>query len=198
MNLPEHRVEPLGDRGLLIRFDAEPSSELTGLLTGTAKAAVRLDGVLDACPGLTTVLVETAAGRRAEVEPAVAALMAEVEPVEGSLHEIETIYDGEDLDWVCGHLGIDAGALIAKHSGPVYDVRLLGSPGFVYLSDVPPEIAVPRLDDPRKAVPAGSVGIGGTQTGIYARPRPGGWRIIASVVDLPQVIPGDRVRFVPR
>jgi allophanate hydrolase subunit 1 len=77
-------------------------------------------------------------------------------------------------------------------------VRLLGSPGFVYLSDVAADIAVPRLGEPRKAVPAGSVGIGGTQTGIYARPRPGGWRIIARAPDLPQMIPGDRVRFVPR
>lgn len=198
MSLPGHKVEPMGDRGLLIRFEAEPCAELTALLAGTAKAAVRLDGVLDACPGLTTVLVETAAGRRADVEASVAGLMADVEPVEGSLHEIQAVYDGEDLGWVCEHLGMDAEALIAAHSGPAYDVRLLGSPGFVYLSDVAQEIAVPRLEEPRKAVPAGSIGIGGIQTGIYARPRPGGWRIIASAADLPPIVPGDRVRFVPR
>ncbi|HEX2178900.1 MAG TPA: carboxyltransferase domain-containing protein [Actinomycetota bacterium] len=198
MKVPEHRVEPMGDRGLLIRFAAEPSAELTAVLTGTAKAAARLEGVLDACPGLTTVLVETETGRLGELERAVAGLMADVEPVAGSLHEVDTVYDGEDLDWVCEHLGIDAGTLVARHSEPVYDVRLLGSPGFVYLSDVAPGIAVPRLDEPRRAVPAGSVGIGGTQTGIYSRPRPGGWRIIARVPELPQVVPGDRVRFVPR
>ena len=75
-------------------------------------------------------------------------LMAEVEPAEGALHEIDVTYDGEDLDWVCEYLGLSHESLIALHSDPVYDVRLLGSPGFVYLSDVPPEIAVPRLPSP--------------------------------------------------
>jgi 5-oxoprolinase (ATP-hydrolysing) subunit B len=192
------RVEPFGDRSFVVRFAGEPCAELTTILAGLARAAVRLDGVLDACPGLTTVLVETDGRQPAAVGAAIPELMANVKPAEGTLHRIEVTYDGEDLEWVCGHLGVTPGDLVGLHSGQTYDVRLLGSPGFVYLSDVPPGIAVPRLSEPRQMVPAGSVGIGGRQAGIYGRARPGGWRIIARAAQVPPVVPGDRVEFVPR
>ncbi|HYN98693.1 MAG TPA: carboxyltransferase domain-containing protein [Actinomycetota bacterium] len=198
MKTPEFTIEPFGDRSFLVRFAAEPSAGLTAVLAGLAKAAGRLEGVLDACPGLTTVLVEAGSDHRGAVHSALPELMAEVQPAEGTLHEIAVDYDGEDLDWVCGHLGMEAKAVIDLHSGQVYDVRLLGSPGFVYLSDVPPELAVPRLEEPRQLVAAGSVGIGGRQAGIYGRARPGGWRIIGRAEKVPMVIPGDRIRFVPR
>ncbi len=196
MSTPEFVVESLGDRALLVRFRAEPSTELTALLAGLAAAAAGLKGVLDTCPGTTTVLIETP--DRAEVEAAVPGLMAAVKPAEGALHEIRLTYDGDDFRWVCQHLGMDAEDLIALHSAIPYDVRLLGSPGFVYLSDVPPEIAVPRMDEPRRSVAGGSVGIAGRQSGIYGRPRPGGWRIIGRTAEVPALIPGDRVRFSPQ
>lgn len=196
--LPPFRVESFGDRSFMVRFPAEPSAGLTALLAALAKSAARLPGVLDACPGLTTVLVEADGAYRDAVRAAIPALMAEVEPSEGTLHEVGVTYDGQDLDWACEHLGLERRALIALHSQPVYDVRLLGSPGFVYLSDVAPGIAVPRLSEPREMVSAGSVGIGGRQAGIYGRARPGGWRILGRADEVPAIVPGDRVRFVPR
>jgi KipI family sensor histidine kinase inhibitor len=196
--MPDFAVEPFGDRSFLVRFAAEPSSALTAVLAGLARAVARLEGVLDACPGLTTVLVETDGHRPDLVGAAVSDLMAALKPSEGKLHEVQVLYDGEDLEWVCGHLGLERKTLIGLHSQPVYDVRLLGSPGFVYLSDVVPQIAVPRLPEPRQMVPAGSVGIGGRQAGIYGRARPGGWRIIGRAAEVPMVVPGDRVRFIPR
>jgi inhibitor of KinA len=63
-----------------------------------------------------------------------------------------------------------------------------------------------RLQTPRLRVPAGSVGIGGAQTGIYPRSGPGGWRILGRTQTVlfdprhspPSLLsPGDRVRFVP-
>ncbi len=198
MKAPEFEVQPFGDRSFLVRFLPKPSTELTAVLAGLAGAASRLEGVLDACPGLTTVLIESDGHHRETVRDAIPRLMAEMEPGEGTLHDLDVAYDGDDFGWVCEHLGIPAETLIELHSGRTYDVRLLGSPGFVYLSDVAAEIAVPRLAEPRQMVPAGSVGIGGSQAGIYGRARPGGWRIIGTATDLPAVIPGDRVRFVPR
>jgi 5-oxoprolinase (ATP-hydrolysing) subunit B len=76
----------------------------------------------------------------------------------------------------------------------------------VYLGGLPAEIATPRLAAPRRHVPAGSVGIAGSQTGIYPMASPGGWRIVGRtdfrLLDLQAVPPplvrmGDRVRFVP-
>jgi len=80
------------------------------------------------------------------------------------------------------------------------------SPGFPYLGGMPAELATPRLAAPRKLVPAGSVAIGGAQTGIYPMASPGGWRIIGrtalclfdAAAEPPALLRmGDRVRFVP-
>jgi KipI family sensor histidine kinase inhibitor len=197
VNVEPRAIEPFGDRALLIRFEGPPSPELTALLTGLAEEAARLPGVLDAAPGLTTVLVESDGKDLEGLQARIPSMLAECEPLEGRVYDIDARYNGPDLEWACAHLGISQEELIELHSTPVYDVRLLGSPGFIYLSDVASEIALPRLEQPRKHVPAGSIGIGGAQTGIYGRPRPGGWRILASAGEVPAVRPGDRVKFVP-
>ena len=69
--------------------------------------------------------------------------------------------------------------VVQIHTGSVYPVYMLGFiPGFTYLGELSPQIAVPRLKIPRTRVPQGSVGIGGSQTGMYAAESPGGWQII--------------------
>ncbi|MBS0170300.1 MAG: 5-oxoprolinase subunit PxpB [Nitrospira sp.] len=93
------------------------------------------------------------------------------------------------------------------HASVTYRVYMLGfSPGFPYLGTVPERIAAPRLPTPRRHVAAGSVGIAGTQTGIYPQTSPGGWRIIGRTpvhlfrLSRPKPFlldPGDVVRFVP-
>ena len=93
------------------------------------------------------------------------------------------------------------------HSSPDYLVYFLGfATCFVYLGGLPLEIATPRLPAPRKHVPAGSVGIAGSQTGIYPLASPGGWRVIGrtplplfdrEATPPPLLRMGDRVRFVP-
>jgi len=40
------------------------------------------------------------------------------------------------------------------------------------------KIAAPRRESPRTAIPAGSVGIAGMQTGVYPIETPGGWQLI--------------------
>jgi KipI family sensor histidine kinase inhibitor len=113
---------------------------------------------------------------------------------------------GEDFDDAAAELELAPTELIARHSAPLYTVAIIGfAPGFPYLSGLDPTLALPRLATPRTRVPAGSVGIGGAQTGIYPRESPGGWRLIGrtplSLFD-PQraapslLAPGDRVRFI--
>jgi inhibitor of KinA len=69
--------------------------------------------------------------------------------------------------------------VIDCHARGEYVVYLIGfAPGFPYLGGMSPRIATPRLDSPRLAVPPGSVGIAGEQTGIYSIATPGGWRLI--------------------
>ena len=86
---------------------------------------------------------------------------------------------GPDLAYIAEHRQLTVEQVIHSHSNREYLVYFLGfSPGFPYLGEMPMEIAVPRLPTPRRHVPAGSVAIGGKQTGIYPVASPGGWRII--------------------
>lgn len=114
---------------------------------------------------------------------------------------------GPDLTDVAKQAGLTPEEAGALHASATYRVFMLGfSPGFPYLGTVPARIATPRLQTPRKQVAAGSVGIAGTQTGIYPQASPGGWRIIGRTPVLlfnlhrPKpflLAPGDQVRFVP-
>ena len=129
---------------------------------------------------------------------------------QGRTVEIPVHYGGEhgqDLDSAAAELGLDPQTLIARHTAPLYTVAMLGfAPGFPYLTGLDPGLALPRLATPRTRVPAGSVGIGGAQTGIYPRESPGGWRLIGCTPlrlfdpmrsDSPALLaPGDRLRFV--
>lgn len=114
---------------------------------------------------------------------------------------------GPDLIDVAKHAGISAEEVIARHSSAQYTTYFIGfSPGFAYLGGLPASLATPRLPTPRTSVPAGSVGIGGNQTGIYPMEWPGGWRLIGRTplrmfdpLADPQskLQPGDLVRFTP-
>ena len=55
------------------------------------------------------------------------------------------------------------------------------TPGYPFLGGLPEVLHTPRLDTPRKKVPAGSVGIANGQTGIYPIESPGGWQLIGQV-----------------
>jgi inhibitor of KinA len=188
----------LGDRGILVKFNERPSRRLTQHLADFSTAARRVEGVVDAVPGYRTMLLEVDPSRRDDISNHLQTLELEPNARKERLFSLRIRYDGPDVDWVCEHLAIGRDELALRHSRKIYEVRTLGSPAFVYLSSVSRDIAVPRLDDPRVDVPAGSVGIGGRQTGIYARARPGGWRLIGKVLsEVPEVAAGDRVRFKP-
>ncbi|WP_109126296.1 5-oxoprolinase subunit PxpB [Dyella sp. C11] len=114
-------------------------------------------------------------------------------------------YAGEDIDDVAAHAQLTTTEVIARHTAATYRVAMLGfAPGFPYLLGLDPSLAMPRRGTPRTLVPAGSVAIGGLQTGIYPRALPGGWQLIGRtplrLFDLSAAVPsllqpGDRVRF---
>jgi KipI family sensor histidine kinase inhibitor len=123
--------------------------------------------------------------------------------------EIPVTYGGEagpDLESAAAELGMTPTQLAQRHAAGEYTVAMIGfAPGFPYLLGLDPALALPRLSTPRTVVPAGSVGIGGAQTGIYPRESPGGWRVIGRTRlalfdparEPPALLaPGDRVRFV--
>jgi len=116
---------------------------------------------------------------------------------------------GPDLEAVAVHAGLATDAVIDRHAGTLYDVFFLGfTPGFPFLGGLDPALATPRRATPRLRVAAGSVGIAGSQTGVYPVPSPGGWNIIGRTPvalfdprrgkDAAVLLrPGDRIRFQP-
>jgi len=113
---------------------------------------------------------------------------------------------GPDLDDVARYNGLSREEVVAIHSGSDYLIYMLGfTPGFPYLH-MSGRLSAPRLATPRKRVAAGSVGIAGSQTGVYTVDSPGGWRIIGRTPlrlydpgRMPSVLlsAGDYVRFLP-
>jgi len=125
----------------------------------------------------------------------------------GAVVDIPTRYDGPDLPEVAIKTNLTPAGVVERHAGREYFVYCVGfAPGFTYCGALPDEIAVPRLASPRLRVPAGSIGIAGRQTGIYAVESPGGWNLIGRTTlrlfdptpDPPaRFKPGDRLRFIP-
>jgi KipI family sensor histidine kinase inhibitor len=125
--------------------------------------------------------------------------------------EIPVVYGGvagPDLDAVARQNDLTPAQVVALHSSAEYIVYFLGfQPGFAYLGGLPDILATPRRAEPRLEVAAGSVGIGGSQTGIYPLATPGGWQIIGRTplslfnpdnASPTLLLPGDSVRFVPQ
>jgi KipI family sensor histidine kinase inhibitor len=197
-------VRPAGDRGALLEVPDNPAA------VRLAEALRRqLDDVVDVVPGHRTVLV-TWAGDPPETDRlsavADAALAGSAGP-RGRSVEIPVRYDGPDLTEVARLTGLSPEDVVSRHSGAVYDVSFLGfQPGFGYLLGLDERLVVPRLDEPRTRVPAGTVAIAGPYSGVYPRESPGGWRLLggtstvlfdAGRVPPALLAPGDRVTFVP-
>lgn len=123
--------------------------------------------------------------------------------------EIPVVYGGDygpDLSFVAEHNQLTEEEVIRIHTGTDYLLYMLGfTPGFSYLGGMSEAIATPRLIKPRVKIPAGSVGIAGTQTGVYPIDSPGGWQLIGKtplrmydpLAETPVLLKaGDYVRFV--
>ncbi len=208
------RFAPLGDAAVTVELgtDEEVCDRVRTLTQALAEEPPA--GIVDVVPAYTTVTVFYDAAGGPDYE----ALCREIErramtatatkEVAARLIEIPVCYDPEfapDLARVAGQARLDEDAVIALHGGGDYRVRAVGfSPGFPYLDGLPEKLHTPRLDTPRTVVPAGSVGIGGAQTGVYPLASPGGWNLIGrtplALFDAGATPParlrvGDRVRF---
>lgn len=217
------QIEPLGDSALLLRLGdrIEPALSRRILALAAAIETRRPPWLRDCVPAYASLalFINTDAfpGGEDPLDVAEAWLKALIDtsdsehaPPKARLVEIPVRYgsvDGPDLISAAQTLGIAPEELIARHSTPRYTVAMLGfAPGFPYLLGLDPSLNLPRLATPRATVPAGSVGIGGGQTGIYPNESPGGWQLLGRTAltlfdarrDPPTLLqPGDSVRFVP-
>jgi inhibitor of KinA len=174
-----------------------------------------IPGVRNLHPAYCSVLVKFDAMklRHGELEEKLRGYIKRMEKVslpEPRLVEIPVCYGGEygpDLNDVAELHGTTTERVIELHATTTYITYFLGfAPGFAYLGQLPDALATPRLGTPRKSVPAGSVGIAGTQTGVYPICTPGGWRLLGRTpakmfqperAEMSLLSIGDRARFVP-
>jgi KipI family sensor histidine kinase inhibitor len=199
------RFLPVRDDALLIELDDLDAA----LALFDALSNDPIPGVGELIPGARTILVPyrpSAVTPQQIVRSALSRNLGDRVPGESTLIDIPVRYDGEDLSEVAGLLGVSTEALVAMHTGGEYSVGFTGfAPGFAYLSGGHPDLDVPRRQTPRTRIPAGSVALAGTFSGVYPRESPGGWQLIGTTEvpmwDLDRerpalLLPGDRVRFV--
>jgi len=215
---------PLGDRAVLITLGVS-IDEATHRRVRAVTARIDAEppvGFVDRVPAFASVAVHyeplqvNAGGDRSPHDAFVAVLRQLLADVRDDtlpsprVVDIPVCYGGElgpDLEDVARQHGIDAREVIEIHAAGDYLVYMVGfMPGFAYLGGLSSRIATPRRQTPRTAVPAGSVGIGGEQTGIYPLVSPGGWNLIGRtplrIFDINRseaalLATGDRVRFHP-
>jgi KipI family sensor histidine kinase inhibitor len=218
MRLPD-RIRLLGDRLVVVDLGDVMDVAVNARVHTCARLveAAALPGVREVVPAIASFGIHVDPGRIAlpDLVDLVRRVLARAEaqpPEHGDALPTVTIpvrYGGAfgpDLAAVAAWAGLSESEVCERHASSSYRVFMLGfSPGFAYLGLVDPAIAVPRLESPRLRVPAGSVGIAGSQTGVYPRTGPGGWRIIGrtpvrlfdpSAMPPARLRPGQPVQFV--
>lgn len=212
------RIVPAGDAALLVEGPAAIDPAVSSRMIALGRAmqathgAILRDLVVGYC-SLTLYfdpLAVDAAWLEAEIRQALDELEDAGEVEGGAPFDVPVCYGddlGPDLAAVATAAGLSEQEVVARHSGRVYRVYMLGfTPGFAYMASVDDRLTLPRRPTPRTHVPAGSVAIAAGQTGIYPGETPGGWHLIGRTRVRPYdpvrptpflFQPGDRVRFVP-
>ncbi|WP_199521281.1 5-oxoprolinase subunit B family protein [Jiangella anatolica] len=204
MRTSELQVLPCGDHAILVELpDLEDVLALNAALREHEPA-----GLVDVVPAAQTLLImfdpEVTSAQRLTDDlthlPDEPPATTESAPL-----EVAVRYDGPDLDAVAAAAGLSAAEVVERHTAATYTVAFTGfAPGFAYLTGLDPRLVLPRRDDPRTRVPAGSVAIADRYSGVYPRSGPGGWHLLghtdAVLWDLDRtppatLLPGAHVRF---
>ncbi|TYL41208.1 5-oxoprolinase subunit PxpB [Dickeya sp. ws52] len=206
----------LGERAVVLELEPPLRLESQQRIWGLAQRLAEHDEVSEVIPGMNNLTVVLSNPHQQALD-AIERLQCWWEESESFLEvqprevNIPVIYGGEqgpDLNVVAEHCGMTPQQVVERHAAGRYTVYFLGfQPGFPYLGGLDEALSTPRRAEPRVRVPAGSVAIGGNQTGIYPLSTPGGWQLIGwtslalfQPTQIPPVLlrPGDQVRFVPQ
>ena len=210
------RIVPLGDSAVLLQLGDEIDltinqrvHTLASLITTSA-----INGIIETVPAYATLLVyyDSLSLSFTQIKNILREKLTQIQENESRksrLVEVPVRYGGKlgpDLEAVAAQLGLRIEDVIRIHSGKIYTVYMMGfTPGYPYMGKLDDTLIMPRLETPRTHVPAGTVAIAGSQTGIYSIESPGGWNLIGWTPlklfdphsDSPVLFaPGDDVKFV--
>ena len=206
-----------GDSAIVMEFGDTIEKEINARIAAVVENLKnkKIDGILDILPTYRSILinydpVKISYGEMVETLKGLSKADSNKQSDEVRLIEIPTLYGGEygpDIDFVAKNAKLSEEEVIKIHSGTDYLVYMMGFiPGFTYLGGLDERIATPRLKSPRLKIDPGSVGIAGSQTGMYPLESPGGWQLIGrtplklfdDTKEPPVFIQaGDYIRYVP-
>lgn len=162
---PALREAHAGEQSILVRFD----------LTATYPAT----------EDTTTNDPASPVERTRHTEHTIAELLRRLQPLDSATTTravtLPVCYNGPDLAAVADATRLSVEAVVAMHQSATYRVAFCGfAPGFAYLTGLPEQLHVPRLDSPRNAVPQGSVAVAAHYCAVYPSQSPGGWLLIGT------------------
>lgn len=186
ISFPE--IIPASDRTILVKFGNQISKNLHKQVFSLIKYLLdnKIDDIVNIHPAYSSVMVSLKnSSKLNEISKLLNDAISKIDAnknYDSKMIEIPVAYGSEygpDLARVSEHTGLSFSEIIKYHSKKEYLVYFIGfSIGFPYFGGMDNAIATPRLDSPRKIVPEGSIGIAGSQTGIYPLSSPGGWNLI--------------------
>jgi inhibitor of KinA len=209
-------IAPLGDSALLVQLGDQIDLTINRRVHAldTLIDTSPLEGIMETVPAYSTLMIHynplTLTFEQVREWSYSKLVQVEDETSRKPLRiEVPVQYGGRygvDLDFIASYHGLHVKDVIRIHSEKIYTIYMMGfTPGFPYMGKLDDGIVTPRLETPRTYVPAGTVAIAGSQTGIYPIDSPGGWWLIGHTSlqlfdpksETPFLFsPGDEVRFI--
>jgi KipI family sensor histidine kinase inhibitor len=182
------RILPSGDAAITVEFsrniDAEANRRVLALDRTLAQQPIA--GVTESVPTYRSLLVHydpIQIGFDALGEQLVALARMPLPPATLARRwRIPVAYGGEhgiDLEDVAKAFNTTPEDIVARHVGGDYRVAMIGfTPGWSYLSGLVESLHISRRQNPRLLTPAGTISIGGVQTGVQCLAGPSGWHLL--------------------
>jgi len=177
---------PAGDCALIAEFGNRIDEDINSKVHALARwiSERKIPGVIETVPTFRSLMViydpwRISYRRLTGILKKCSFESRDTQNTQKEIIEVPCWYSGPDMDDMEKLTGLSREEIISIHSGTDYKIYMMGFlPGFVYLGGLDERIHAPRLSTPRTRIEPGSVGIGGSQTGVYPVASPGGWRIL--------------------
>ncbi len=186
--LPPPRLLPSGDSAITVEFSRNIDDTANRRVLALDRTIARepIVGVTETVPTYRSLLVQyypVQVGFDALSEQLAALAQLPVPPLATTRRwRIPVVYGGEhgiDLEDVARTLNTTPDDIVARHVAGDYRVAMIGfTPGWSYLSGLEHQLHMPRRQNPRLLTPAGTISIGGVQTGVQCLAGPSGWHLL--------------------
>jgi KipI family sensor histidine kinase inhibitor len=210
------RLLPSGDSAITVEFsrNIDDAANRRVLALDRAIVAAPVEGVTETVPTYRSLLVHYDPVRTSFEALSESILSLAKLPIPATTKSrrwrIPVVYGGEhgvDLEDVARTLNTTPDDIVARHTAGDYRVAMIGfTPGWSYLSGLSDSLQMPRRQNPRLLTPAGTVSIGGVQTGVQCLAGPSGWHLLGQTAVRTYQLhrdpifllePGDTINFVP-